>query len=240
MRPPLRVRLCSVFKEPVPSSGGFPVSREFRFLSSLFLSGRLEGDLQGRVSRCLRDLLAGKIWPGHRRGRWKIRKAREDVKRIFHVNRRKMRPDQPPAFAARRRVPARCDLATRPGMVRTLDDHSPGSKNSPLSLTGTRGSTAAHFRPVLCSGGYGRAGGGRNPTKVGFPGEGRASLPGGKYREGNSVRGGKSADDRPRSIPRRGASRAWRGRDGARRREPVQKGTPRRRPGEPRPPPGPR
>ena len=153
MRPPLRVRLCSVFKEPVPSSGGFPVSREFRFLSSLFLSGRLEGDLQGRVSRCLRDLLAGKIWPGHRRGRWKIRKAHEDVKRIFQVNRRKMRQDQQPAFLARGRVPGRRGLATRPGTVRTAGDHAPGRKNNPLSLTGTRGSTAAHFRPVFCCGG---------------------------------------------------------------------------------------
>ena len=51
MRPPSRVRLCSVFKEPVPSSGGFPVSRRRPLKSRAFSWGRPEaGSCQKTLS----------------------------------------------------------------------------------------------------------------------------------------------------------------------------------------------
>ena len=157
MRPPSRVRLCSVFKEPVPSSGGFPVSREFPFLSRAFSFGPPRGWPRRRSALdCLRDLLAGKIGPGHRRGRWKIRKARRDVKRIFQVNRRKMRRGPPSGFPCEGGVPCEGDLATRPRRSRSKGNDTRRSENDPLSLSGTRGSTAAHS--VLFSARKGKGG----------------------------------------------------------------------------------
>jgi hypothetical protein len=69
LRPPSRVRLCSVFKEPVPSSGGFPVSREPLSMSSAFFPRRLGRRLGKACLFVLEVLFAGKIGPGHRRGR---------------------------------------------------------------------------------------------------------------------------------------------------------------------------
>lgn len=54
MRPPSRVRLCSVFKEPVPSSGGFPVSRRRPSKSRAFFRGRPEA---GSCQKALSDFL---------------------------------------------------------------------------------------------------------------------------------------------------------------------------------------
>lgn len=108
LRRPSRVRLCSVFKEPVPSSGGFPVSRSEARKSSLFFGALGGRPRKGRISICSRGLLAGKIGPGHRRGSGRYGRRSRMSSAFLRGREEFLRPSPPRvrAGAERRFTPA--------------------------------------------------------------------------------------------------------------------------------------
>lgn len=86
MRPPSRVRLCSVFKEPVPSSGGFPVSRDpFPMSSAFFFVASGEAARKGACLVLVGFCSLERSGPGTAGG-GKIRKPAGDVKRFSSRN----------------------------------------------------------------------------------------------------------------------------------------------------------
>lgn len=203
MRPPSRVRLCSVFKEPAPSSGGFPVSRRRPLKSRAFFSGPPGGGLLSESALGFsRVLLAGKIGPGHRRGRGRYGSCpgMSSVK-LLRSQKRRAGDRTAPSPGGRRRVRAtrRQGPKTRSGArrerfpVRRTDPNPPRVNRFP----------PPHLSVCLLAGRLSLSIGRRNPTKVGFRLEERAR----RHSSAGSPAGNRSR--RPSTVhpPARSAAR---------------------------------
>lgn len=154
MRPPSWVRLCSVFKEPVPSSGGFPVSREFPLKSRTFW-GRLEGDLQGSCSRLFSGFARWKdrarAPPGEVEDTESARGCQADISREV-----RKRSEVFIRTVRVRRLPARSRaVSVRSERAHDLRTERPGTAKGPLIPLRDKGFHRRTF-PPLCSGPEGK------------------------------------------------------------------------------------
>ena len=168
MRPPSRVRLCSVFKEPVPSSGGFPVSRRRPLKSRAFFRGRPEaGSCQKALSDFLGFCSLERSGPGIAGG-GKIRKLPRDVKRKPSAERKKSRRNSglPVLLWRGRRVRATRRQGRESAPARGVSMSPRGRRN--LTHFRSIGSHRRTFPSVCLRRRLDLSFRRRNPTKVGF------------------------------------------------------------------------
>lgn len=168
MRPPSRVRLCSVFKEPVPSSGGFPVSRRRPLKSRAFFGAARRRAPVRKRSRFFSGFARWKDRARASPGEGKIRKLPRDVKRKPSAERKKSRRNSGlPVLPWRgRRVRATRRQGRESAPAREVSMSPRGRRN--LTHFRSIGSHRRTFPSVCLRRRLDLSFRRRNPTKVGF------------------------------------------------------------------------